>query len=217
MLINVLRKYMNPCLIELFQQEEKREKIAKGLPIAFDMVSQRMPKGNPAIGVLREHVIIGFFIAEFGTDQVIIPEHGNKRGFDVDLCGHKLSIKTRTGMGGIKILWTSDTKSAEHEVLDGYYPSHDILLVNIFWEEYRKSVFYIPVSVQQNLLDEIGRLEYLKSATGTNNRGIEISSRAIKAFEHHEEVFSIPIYWGRQDITYPQPWDEWSNYWQNLT
>ena len=57
---------MNYCMYDLFQNDEKRNRFAKGLPKAFDMVRKRMPKGNPAVGLLREHVIIGFFEAAFG-------------------------------------------------------------------------------------------------------------------------------------------------------
>ena len=77
---------MNSCLYELFLIPEKRNSFAKGIPTAFDMVRQRMQRGNPAIGILREHIIIGFFVAEFGADNVDVPEKGNERGYDVALC-----------------------------------------------------------------------------------------------------------------------------------
>ena len=67
---------MNSCLDDLFLIPEKRNRFAKGLPTAFEMVRQRMPKGNPATGILREHISIGFFVAEFGGDDVDVPEKG---------------------------------------------------------------------------------------------------------------------------------------------
>ena len=56
---------MNPCLCDLFRITEKRERFAKGLPVAFDMVRQRMPKSNPAVGILREHVILVPYQSKF--------------------------------------------------------------------------------------------------------------------------------------------------------
>lgn len=205
---------MNSCLFDLFQVREKRNRFAMGLPTAFDMVQQRMPKGNPAVGILREHVIIGFFVAEFGGDKVSIPERGNERSYDVILCGQELSVKTRTGEGGVKILWTVDTEQVEHEINEGYKPEHDILLVNIFWGLNKDSVFYIPLSAQKSVLDNMGREKYLSSATGTNNRGIEIRGRAISALKAHSDSYSFSVNWVTANINYPDPWQEWKDYWK---
>lgn len=207
---------MNSCLYDLFQITEKRNRFAGGLPAAFDMVRQRMPKGNPAVGILREHVITGFFVAEFGENNVDTPERGNERSYDVVLCGHELSVKTLTGEGGVKILWTVDTEQVEHEINAGYKPEHDILLVNIFWGMKKESVFYIPLSAQQSVLSHIGRDNYLSSATGTNNRGIEIKGKAITALKAHSDTISFPVNWETTNIKYPKPWDEWKDYWRRV-
>ncbi len=206
---------MNSCLRELFETPEKRNRFAKGLPTAFDMVRTRMPKGNPAVGILREHVIIGFLVAEFGLDQVVVPERGNERSYDVVLCDGELSIKTVTGNVGVKILWTVDTQQVKREINIGYKPQHDILLVNIFWRETKESVFYIPVNVQQCVFDKLGREQYLSSATGTNNRGIEISRKSITTLKSHQDTIKIPVSWFPANMNYPDPWDEWDEYWKN--
>ena len=65
---------MNHCLADLFHNLEKRERFKTGLPFAFDMVRKKLPAGNPAVGILREHVVIGFFIAEYGGDHVHVPQ-----------------------------------------------------------------------------------------------------------------------------------------------
>ena len=206
---------MNPCLFDLFQTPAKRDRFAKGLPIAFDMVRQRMPRSNPAVGILREHVILGFFVAEFGKDRVIVPEQGNKRGYDVVLCDCELSIKTRTRDGAFKILWTVDTQMVEHEISNIYKPEHDLLLINIFWDMTRESVFYIPLSVQQSIYGELGYSRYLSSSTGTNNRGIEIRGSAVSKLKAHPETISFPVTWETGHMQYPLPWDEWEKYWKN--
>ncbi len=205
---------MNSCLYDLFQIREKRHRFAIGLPTAFDMVQQRMPKGNPAVGILREHVIIGFFVDEFGENKVSTPGRGNERSYDVILCGQELSVKTRTGEGGVKILWTVDTAQVEHEINEGYKPEHDLLLVNIFWGVKKDSVFYIPLSAQKSILASIGREKYLSSATGTNNRGIEIRGKAISALKSHSDSYRFPVNWVTANINYPDPWQEWTDYWR---
>lgn len=205
---------MNPCLVDLFNNPEKRNKFAGRLPTMFDMVRHRVPKGNPAVGIFREHVIIGFFVNEFGVENVVVPAYGNKRSFAMELCDHKLSIKTRTGRGTFKVLWTADTEKVEKEINEAYEPQHDILLINIHWDKKRESVFYIPLLVQESVMDSIGRFEYLKSATGTNNRGIEITTKALSHLEKHKQTKSFQVDWTTTNGTYPAPWEEWKEYWQ---
>ena len=175
-----------------------------------------MPPANPAVGILREHVILGFFASEFGAENVIVPERGNERSYDVILCGGELSIKTLTNDTGFKILWTVDTDQVRHEMSSGYQPQHDILLINIFWGQCKDSVFYIPLSVQENTIKQLGRHGYLSSATGTNNRGIEIKKSAVTVLKAHPETDCIQVNWDTPDIKYPEPWDEWNKYWSNL-
>ncbi len=178
------------------------------------MVEQRMPKGNPAVGILREHVIIGYFISEFGQDQVDVPERGNERGYDLTLCGHELSIKTRTKDGAFKVLWTVDTESVSRE--KGFRPEHDIFLINIFWMECKPSVFYIPLSVQQEVFDDIGYEDYISVRTGTNHRGIEVKGSTVKLLKAHSDTMNVSVDWTPKDREYPPPWEEWEGYWANL-
>ena len=187
--------------------------LPKDSPKAFDMVRKRMPKGNPAIGLLKEHVIIGFFEAAFGQARIDVPEDGTKRGYDVLLCGEKLSIKTRTNVGGFKVLWTVDNEYVRKEIKEGYFPESDILLVNIHWNTKRDCAFFIPVDVQEKVLEYYGRKNYLSSSTGSNNRGIGIQGSAVALLRNHKDTLSIPIDWCLDETNYPTPWDEWTNYW----
>ncbi len=207
---------MNHCLLDLFCLENKRNKFAKGLPIAFDIVRQRMPKSNPAVGILREHVIVGFLESEFGKANVSVPEDGTKRGYDVVLCGEKLSIKTKTGAGGFKVLWTVDTDYVQRELDQGYSPDYDLLLVQIEWGKKADSVFYITSDVQHDVLNGIGQDYYLSSATGTNNRGIEVRSGAVTKLRNHQDTISMPVDWRIENADYPKPWDEWVTYWGKI-
>lgn len=204
---------MNPRLIELFNNHEKRTRFARKLPEAFDMVRQRMPKGNPAVGILREHVIIGYFISEFGEDNVSVPEYGNRRSGALRLFDRELLVKTRTKTGPVKVIWTADTEKVQEEIEIGYSPEHDLLLIYIHWEKSRDSVFYIPVEAQESVFDAMDRSEYLKSNTGTNNRGIEITRRALSLLERYENTISINVDWTPPYKVYPKAWTEWVNFW----
>ena len=207
---------MNSHLNELFLNPVNRDRFAKRVPAAFEIVEQKMPPGNPAVGVLREHVIIGFLVSEFGKENVQIPKKGNERGNYILLSGEKLSIKTRTGDGGLKVLWTSDTEKVKREIETDYKPTQDILLINIFWNEIKDSVFYIPLSVQQSVLSRLGRGEYLSSASGRNNRGIEIRKKAVDELKSHSDTLRTSVNWVTENVIFPNPWDEWVKYWDEI-
>ena len=207
---------MNSCLCKLFLNPINKERFARGLPAAFEIVNQMMPSGNPAVGILREHVIIGFLVSEFGKENVQFPNKENDRNYYIVLCGERLSIKTITGDLGLKILWTADTEMAKREIETDYKPTQDILLINIFWNENRDSIFYIPLSVQQSVLSRIGRDEYLSSASGTNNRGIEIKRKAVNELKSHSDTLRISVEWFTENVVLPNPWDEWVKYWDEI-
>ena len=204
---------MNQCLIDLFNMPEKRNRFATGLPTAFDIVRQQMPKGSPAVGIPREHVIIGFFVSEFGEDCVNVPESGTNRRFDVEVCGHGLLVHTKTNYGPFKISWTSDTQQARRKIKAGYYPTHDILLINIFWGQRQDSVFYIPLSVQQYVFNLLGSSNYLQAKEGTNHRGVEIKGSTATRLKRHPDTLKMQINWVTDSNEYPKPWKQWEDYW----
>ena len=99
------------------------------------------------------------------------------------------------------------------EIKEGYSPKSDILLVNIHWNTKRDSAFFIPVDVQEKVLEYYGRKNYLSSSTGSNNRGIGIQGSAVALLRNQKDTLSIPIDWCLDETNYPTPWDEWTNYW----
>lgn len=92
---------------------------------------------------------------------------------------------------------------------------YDLFLINIFWDKCRDSVFYIPLSAQNDVIDHIGRQKYLSSATGTNNRGISIHKQAVKQLKKHSETLSFAVDWRVKEADYPDAWDEWIEFWSN--
>ena len=204
---------MNPCIVNLLNDENKIGHFVQKLPTAFEIVSNEIPSRNPAIGILREHVIIGYLISEFGEDKVSVPTQGNERGFDVVVYDEKLSIKTVTGNGhgSVKVLWTVDQSKVDLEI-ESYQPEYDLFLVTIHWGRTRDSIFYIPTSVQLETYDMFG-VEYLKANRGTNHRGIFISTEAMKALKTHPDTVKSEVTWTKQGMHYT-PYERWEEFWK---
>ena len=205
---------MNNCLLTLFENERNIRKLAGGLPIAFEMAGIELPGGNPAVGLLREHAIVGYFQDCLGIDKVKVPESGVKRGYDVEICGKTLSIKTVTGNGEIKVIWTADNQKVDEEILN-YKVDSDMFLVRIFWDKDVSSVFYIPQETQTEVINNIGRQNYLVSRRDTNNRGITISKPAMRLLQEHSETKTISINWKKEGLRYT-PYDRWAGFWKKI-
>ena len=56
------------------KDKTKMEKISKGLPEAFTIASIEAGPKNPAVGILREHILVAFFINELGNQNVSLPQ-----------------------------------------------------------------------------------------------------------------------------------------------
>ena len=205
---------MNPHIGNLMKDKGKMEKLSKGLPQAFTIASMEAGPQNPAVGILREQILVAFFISELGVQNVKIPTSGVNRGYDVLVGGKELSIKTILDYGGIKVLWTSDTTSVRQEVRK-YKPEADIFLARIFWNKTLDSLFYIPQWVQQEVMEEMGGSEeYLHVAYETNHRGINLSSRARNKLLDHSNTLKSPVNWIKQDINH-NPYERWESFWKS--
>jgi hypothetical protein len=129
------------------------------------------------------------------------------------VAGSGLSIKTITGEGGIKAVWTVDAESSKN-FINNYQPKCDILLVKIWWGSKRESLFLIPLSVQLEIFKMLGRAGYLNlPKAGTNPRGIEFSKEAIGLMLSHRDTLRIPINWQRKPIEY-NVYERWVRYWE---
>lgn len=205
---------MNKCIVNLFNDNKKAKKLVKGLPKAFEMVNLELP-GNPAVGILREYAIIGFFRNEFHKTEIEIPDRGDVRGFDVVICNHKLSIKTVTKNGDIKVLWTADNDKVDEEIEGNYKPDCDIFLVQIYWNKIRNSIFYIPREVQSEVFNKLGSNDYLKSSKSTNNRGIILSKEAKNLLLSNEHTLKLEVNWEKIGLNYT-PYAKWEDFWKKL-
>ena len=206
---------MNDPLIEFLQDHQRVKRFIDKLPLAFETAMKEWPSGNPAIGVVRENIIIAYFLSEFGQDKVKLPHLGTQREYDMILFGRKLSLKTKTGhhLSGVKVIWTADQEKIDAELEGNYQPDTDLLLILIQWDQIEESLFYIPSHVQAEVFQSMGSDSYLQVAKGTNHRGITISTAAMKKLIEHPDTIIKTINWEKQgpDTT---PYQRWEDFWR---
>jgi hypothetical protein len=204
---------MNECIVSLLRDSNKSAKLARGLPKAFEMAGLELPSKNPAVGFLREHIVIGFFLNEFGADNIQIPNTSTERGYDVAVCGGQLSIKTVTGGGKIRMLWTPDTYKVGGEV-KVYTPEYDLFLVHINWGQCKDGVYYIPREVQC-IIHEANPKDYLHVPVGTNHRGPELTTSAKNALLKHHDTIRLKVDWKKHGLDYT-PYNRWEKFWEKI-
>lgn len=206
---------MNSRLTEIFEDEHLRERIRKKLPHLFsiaELESSRAGKTGMEVGSLREKILIALLIYKFGEKNVETQIPITEPEVDVRLFGYPISIKTITGLGGVKFSWTVDAQKAR-EFMETYTPKTDILLVQIQWSGVG-SFSYIPLEVQQRILKGMGREKYFKlPKPGTNPRGVEVSKDALMKLLRDKDTKSIEIFWQRSVLEY-KPYQRWVDYWK---
>src|SRR3990167_6908787 len=201
---------------ELFTDNITVSEIQAKLPKLFriaEIESSRAGKIGMEVGSLREKVIGGLLIYKFGEVNVNTEIPITESETDVILAGKNLSVKTITGNGGVKAVWTVDAESSKNFV-DNYVPKCDILLIQIWWGEDKDSFFFIPLEVQKEIFSSIRGEKYLKMPkAGTNPRGIEFSKEAIQRMLQHSKTLKIKINWVKQDIPY-NIYKRWVDLWK---
>lgn len=202
-------------LTELFSDKSTVSKIQNKLPKLFriaEIESSRAGKIGMEVGSLREKVVSALLIHKFGEENVNTDIPTTEPETDVKVGGKEVSIKTITGNGGVKAVWTVDAKSSEN-FIQNYKPKCDIILVQTWWEKKKDSFFLIPVEVQKEVFDLLGSNKYLKMPkAGTNPRGVEFSRDAIQKMLEHEKTLKISINWVKEDIKY-DVYKRWVDMW----
>jgi len=193
------------------------EKICKRLPYLFhlaELESSRAGKIGMEVGSLRERIIVALLVYKFGEDNVEKEIPITKSEIDVRLFGEPISIKTITGkgFGGVKLNWTVDPEKA-FEFRENYHPLCDILFIQINWNE-KGRFCYIPLQVQNEILNRYGKDKYIKlPKPGTNPRGVEINKDALSCLVENEMSKVIKIFWQKTKISY-DPFKRWVDYWK---
>ena len=126
--------------------------------------------------------------------------------------GQELSIKTVTGDGKIRMLWTPDSYKAGKE-LALYRPEHDLFLCRIQWGRRNDGVYYIPKSVQHEVYDSNPE-KYLHVPVGTNHRGAELTTQARNALLSHSDTIRRQVTWTKKGMNYT-PYNRWEEFWKS--
>lgn len=202
---------------ELFTDNDLVERIQERLPSLFhlaEMESSRAGKIGMEVGSARERIIIALLIHKFGKDHVETDIPITQSEMDVKVDGEPISIKTMTGknLSRVKLIWTVDAAQAL-SFRENYLPHCDMLLIQINWG-HRGWFFLFPRSVQEKVINQIGRQAYIiLPKAGTNPRGVEISTTALQLLAAHPQSLKIPIQWTQKKIDY-NPYDRWLALWQ---
>ncbi|HOV31750.1 MAG TPA: ThaI family type II restriction endonuclease [Candidatus Hydrogenedens sp.] len=207
----------NP-LIEIFEDLNLVEKIKKRLSYLFqiaELENSRAGKTGMEVGSVREKIIVALLIYKFGEINVETKIPITMPEVDAKLFGNPISIKTITGksISGVKLIWTVDAQKAK-EFQDNYYPHYDILLIQINWGG-MGGFYYIPLKVQMDLFDKIGKEKYIKiPKPGTNPRGVEFTKEALSDLIKDNMTRKIPINWQKVKIEF-DPYKRWVELWSD--
>ena len=200
---------------ELFSNPSNIKEIKEKLPRLFQIAeieSSRAGKIGMEVGTLREKIMISFFLYKMGSEKVNVNIPTTQPEVDVVVNDEPISIKTITGNGKVKAVWTVDASSAQ-KFIRGYKPKCSILLVKINWGK-EGGMFFIPLEVQKKIFNKMGGDAYLDMPrAGTNPRGVEFSREALSKMLSHIETLKIPIFWIKRDIDY-DIYKRWVEYWK---
>ncbi len=200
---------------EIFEDNKLIKDVQEKLPKLFyiaEIESSRAGKVGMEVGSLREKIIIALLVYKFGLNHVNTNVPITEPEKDVILDGKGISIKTITGNGGVKAVWTVDAQSAKKFVKE-YSPRCDIILIQICWGSDKGGLFFIPLKAQQEIFKILGRDTYLKMPKlGTNPRGVEFSKKAVENMLNHKDTKAIKINWKKEKIKYDIH-ERWVKYW----
>jgi len=185
---------MSDLIRQLLTNPSYGKIIQQKLPPAFQTVEDEL-KGNPAVGLLREQIILGMLIAFLGEASVKLIKSGVNPDIDCYVDSEPLSIKTVSFSGGIRLKWTSNAVKAK-EFIDSYKPTSHLLVIRVAWGE-KGTIRFITLDIQQLIFSKIGVVRYLDYRGTTNTRGVNLSPEAEQALNQHPLSVNLPILWER--------------------
>jgi hypothetical protein len=142
----------------------------------------RNGKLNMEVGSAREAAFIAL-LSRY-RPGMIDNKIDNKKTEDFGFLGDLFSVKhvsAQLGSGSIKFMWAADDKTAKKCMDSKDVGSANMIIV--FLDTKRSLITIVAVSKEMmtTLINGIGRDKALKSATGTDNRGVSFSPAMIKA------------------------------------
>lgn len=200
---------------DLFLDKTIVNKIKNKLPKLFhiaELESSRAGKVGMEVGSVREKVIIALLIYQYGKENVNTNIPITEAETDVIVQEVPYSIKTITGNGGVKAVWTVDASSAAN-FINNYKPKCNMLLIQINWGYVKGGFSLIPLEVQNRIFNKIGKEKYLKLPKArTNPRGVEFTREAIDMMLSDSQTLKIGIDWKKEILEY-DIYKKWVEYW----
>jgi Restriction endonuclease ThaI len=202
---------------KLFTDEVLITKIQKRLPELFqiaELESSRAGKIGMEVGTIRERIIAALLIHKLGKENVNTNIPITETEVDIFVFGKPVSIKTITGksFAGIKLIWTVDAQKAII-FSQNYKPTCDLIVVQINWDN-GGGFFYIPLEVQLQILNAMGKEAYIKlPKAGTNPRGVEMQGEAMRKLVTHPQALKIPINWKKESSNF-NTYKRWIELWE---
>jgi hypothetical protein len=198
----------------LIDNEKFKKYIQEKLPELFEQANiecSRDGKIGMEVGVARERILVAMLMHFFGTENVDVKIPTTKASLDVKLLGQCISIKTRTKVNNFKLCWTSDQISIGNYI-STFQPDCDILFAKIDWGKIGY-IYYIPLSVQIDVFNTLGRANYLKiPKPGTNPRGIDITDEAYRELTSHSQTLKMEILWNIKNLDI-NVYERWLKLW----
>lgn len=141
----------------------------------------RNGKLNMEVGSSREADLIAVLCRYL---EGVLYKIDNKNTEDFAFLGELFSVKhvsAQLGSGSIKFMWAADEKTAKTCIEKKEVGTTNMIIV--FVDTKRSLITIVAVSKEMMvlLMNQIGRDKALKSATGTDNRGVSFSPAMIKA------------------------------------
>ena len=88
-----------------------------------------------------------------------------------------------------------------------------MIYTQINWNNHG-GLFFIPVEEQIKLFNELGKDDYIKlPSLGTNPRGVEISTIALRNLLENQNTLKIDINWKKENIKV-NPYQRWVELWK---
>lgn len=202
---------------KLFADKILVAKIQKRLSELFqiaELESSRAGKIGMEVGTIRERIITALLIHKFGDENVKSDIPTTETEVDVFLFGKPISIKTITGsnFAGIKLIWTVDAQKAII-FSQNYKPTCDLIVAQINWAN-GGGFFYIPLEVQLQTLQEMGKERYIKlPKAGTNPRGVEMQGEAMRLLIANPQTLKVPINWTKESSNF-NTYKRWTELWE---
>jgi len=184
-------------ILQIFENPQIIQKIKTKLPqFIHDMnvIFSRDGKLSPDIGTIREKMIIGILKKEFGNDlQNNLPAQETEADFI--LFSERISLKTSLTKS-FKLIWTANYEMGMR-FYETFQPTCSILL--LLFQTSIGGVYYFPLNALKEVRTQLDHDFLNKPKSGTNPRGVSLSTSAFNLLANHSDTNKILVDWQNID------------------